>query len=124
MDKVVHFEIPAANLNRAKKFYQQTFDWKLTDYPEMQYVIAHTGAVDKKNMLKEKGVINGGMMKKSATVKAPSLSIQVDNIDTAMAKVKKAGGKLIKGKMKVGEMGWMCYFKDTEGNVLSLWQNI
>ncbi len=29
MDRVVHFERPAENLERAKKFYSENFGWKL-----------------------------------------------------------------------------------------------
>jgi predicted enzyme related to lactoylglutathione lyase len=36
MGKVVHFEIPADNLQRAKKFYSTVFGWTMNDYPEME----------------------------------------------------------------------------------------
>lgn len=45
-NKVVHFEIPADDLDRAKKFYQSIFGWKIIDYPEMQYTIVQTVDVD------------------------------------------------------------------------------
>ncbi len=32
MDKVVHFEIPVDDLDRAKKFYSSIFGWELQDY--------------------------------------------------------------------------------------------
>jgi len=125
MNKVVHFEIPADDMARAKKFYQNTFGWRLKDMPEMEYVMAMTAETSGDNMMmpKEPGAINGGMMKRSDMVKCPSLAVSVDNIDEAMQKVKKMGGSIVMEKMPVGEMGFMAYFKDTEGNVLSLWQN-
>ena len=123
MDKVVHFELPADDVARAKNFYQSTFGWNILDVPEMNYVIVRTGEVDEKNMLKETGVINGGMLKKNAVVSAPSFAIDVKDIDAATAKVKAAGGTIVKEKVSVGDMGFIVYFKDTEGNVLSLWQS-
>jgi len=124
MNKVVHFEIPADDLVRAKKFYQETFGWQLQDVPDMSYVIARTTETDEKWMPKEPGAINGGMMKRSDVVTVPSLAINVPNLQEAIEKVKKAGGVIVKEKYAVGSMGFIAYFKDTEGNVLSLWQNI
>lgn len=123
MDKVVHFEIPVDDLTRAKKFYQDAFGWQLDDQPGMEYVLAKTVETDEKMMPKEPGGINGGMMKRGDLVKGPSLAIGVENIDEAMQNVKKAGG-IVMEKMPVGDMGFMAYFKDPEGNVLSLWQTL
>ncbi len=124
MDSVVHFEIPADDLPRAKKFYRETFGWHVEEMPTMNYVMATTTEVDKeKHMPKTPGAINGGMLTRSNTVPAPSLAINVKDLDAAVEKVKSAGGSIVKGKVAVGNMGFIAYFKDTEGNVLSLWQN-
>ncbi len=123
MDKVVHFEIPADDLNRAKKFYGETFDWQLEDMPEMSYVIARSVETDEKHMPKESGAINGGMAKRGGNLMAPSFAISVASIEDAIEKIKRGGGIITKEKTPVGSMGFIAYFKDTEGNVLSLWQN-
>jgi len=123
MDKVVHFEIPADDLERAKKFYSETFGWGLQDMPEMNYVIARSVESDEKGMPKVAGAINGGMAKRGGNLTAPSFAINVDNIDESVEKVKSAGGTILKEKTAIGTMGFIAYFKDTEGNVLSLWQN-
>ena len=120
MDRVVHFEIPADDLNRAKKFYATTFGWKLEDYPEMDYVMAVT--TEKQESGQRFGAINGGLTKSSGIVKKPSFAIEVDDIDTALENVKKNGGKIIREKMAV-EKDTMAYFEDTEGNMLSVWQS-
>lgn len=125
MSKVVHFEIPADDLARAKKFYQDVFGWQMDDQPGMEYVLAKTVETDEKKMMpKEAGAINGGMMKRNDMVKGPSFAINVENIDEAMQDVRKAGGTVLTAKMPVGEMGLMAYFKDSEDNVLSLWQTM
>ena len=64
MNKIVHFEIPFDDKEKAMKFYKDIFGWELNDMPEMNYVIAHTVKVDKKFMPKESGAINGGMYKR------------------------------------------------------------
>lgn len=124
MDKVVHFEIPADNLARAKKFYSSVFGWKLEDAPEMEYTMVSTVEVDPKTrMPRESGAINGGMMKRMEAVKGPVVTINVDDIDRAIEKVTKAGGKRVVDKQEVMGMGWNAYVKDTEGNVIGIWQS-
>jgi hypothetical protein len=56
MGKVVHFEIPFDEKSRAMKFYGDVFDWKLTDMPEMDYVMALTSDVDQNKMPTEHGL--------------------------------------------------------------------
>jgi len=123
MDSVVHFEIPADDVSRAKKFYEATFGWGMEDVPQMNYVMAKTGDVGADRMPKDRGVINGGMTKRSGTLPAPSFAINVRSIDEAVAKIKAAGGSMVKDKVPVGTMGFIAYFQDTEGNVLSVWEN-
>ena len=123
-NSVVHFEIPAENVERAQEFYKKAFQWKINPIPQMQYTILHTTPVDEKMMLKEKGAINGGMLKKNDMVKAPSITINVANFEKAVKEIEKAGGKMLSKKTTVGDMGYMAYFKDTEGNVMSIWENI
>ena len=124
MDKVVHFEIPADDVERAKEFYKKVFDWKMESFPDMEYTMIQTTAVDEKHMPTELGAINGGMMKRQDPVKSPVITIAVQNIEETMKNVIKMGGELVRGKMQVGDMGYAAYFKDTEGNIIGLWQNI
>ena len=129
MDKVQHFEIPVDDLDRAMAFYKETFGWHLQNIPEMQYTIIHTAPTDEKTgmikeeALKEGGVINGGMMKRGE-VKHPVITVIVEDIDRAKEKIEKNGGKMINEKMEIPQMGWSAYFKDSEGNVMGLFQNV
>ena len=50
MDKVVHFEIPADDLERAKKFYKTIFGWKMDTVEGMEYVLIETMPVDENHM--------------------------------------------------------------------------
>ena len=54
---------------------------------------------------------------------AVTITINVPDIDAALASIKKLGGKQSGKKMPVGDMGWTAYFTDTEGNLIGLWQN-
>ena len=124
MNKVVHFEIPMDDKDRAMKFYKSAFDWNLVDIPEMGYVMAHTMEMDEQRMPKEVGAINGGLAMRKGTFQTVSFAIDVADIDVATQKVVAEGGIIVKEKMPVGDMGFIVYFKDTEGNLLSLWQTI
>lgn len=123
MGKVVHFEIPVDNVDRAKKFYA-LFGWQMEDFPGMDYVGVRTVAVDDKKMPKEPGAINGGMMKRSPHVKGPTVAVEVNSVDKYLEKVVKAGGKVVMPKMEIGDHGYYAYVADTEGNVIGLWETI
>ena len=124
MDKVVHFEIPVDDLERAQKFYKSIFGWKMEAMPGMEYIMIGTTPIDENNMPTEPGAINGGMMKRQHPVTSPLIVINVQNIEDAMKNVKKMGGEIVRGKTQVGDMGYVAYFKDTEGNIIGLWQTI
>ena len=123
MDKVVHFEIPVDDVERAQKFYSTAFGWKMNNIPGMGYTLIETTPSDE-NGPKEPGAINGGIMKRSEKIKSPVITINVDNIDEAVKTVNKNGGGVVVEKMKVGDMGYSAYIEDTEGNVIGLWQNL
>ncbi|MDX1251854.1 MAG: VOC family protein [Gammaproteobacteria bacterium] len=128
MDKVQHFEIPADDVARARKFYEGVFGWKTMEFPMpgMLYVGLHTGPVDEKNMWKEAGFINGGMFQRSPQfpVQGPVVAITVEDIDASLAQVKAAGGTVVMEKMEIADMGLYAYIKDTEGNIIGVWQNL
>lgn len=124
MDSVVHFEIPAEDIERAKAFYEKCFNWNMNPMPEMNYTIIRTTEVGENMMPKKTGAINGGMMKKNANITSPVITINVQNIEESMEKIQSQGGEIIGQKQQVGDMGYSAYFKDTEGNILGLWETI
>lgn len=127
MNKVVHFEIPADDLQRAKKFYGETFGWQLQEWPMSDgsvYVGARCVEVDEQTYLpKEPGAINGGIVKRDEYVRTPQVTVNVSSVDEYIEKVKASGGKLVKGKQAVESMGYFAYVSDTEGNLLGLWED-
>lgn len=120
--RVVHFEIPFDDKERASAFYAEAFDWKLDAMPEMSYVLATTGPSDQ-GPPSEPGFINGGMLERGLPVGGPVLVIEVEDIDEALQKIDSLGGTTVSAKQAVGDMGFSAYFKDPEGNVMGLWQN-
>ena len=122
MDSVVHFEIPAVNIGRAQKFYKDSFGWVITPVPEMNYTILYTAETGKNRMIKKPGAINGGMMKRTNLFKNPVITIDVKNIEKSLKDISKHGGKVVMGKMPLGDMGYSAYIKDSEGNIIGLWE--
>jgi predicted enzyme related to lactoylglutathione lyase len=124
MDRVVHFEIPADDIARAKEFYGSTFGWELNDAEGMDYTVVRTSPVDERQMPTEPGAINGGMMQRTAETPNPVITINVDSIDDALKRVDAGGGTSVRPRTEIPGMGAFAYFKDTEGNVVGLWENL
>ena len=120
--KVVHFEIPFDDGDRARKFYSEAFGWEITEMPEMQYTIVQTGPTREDGFPTESGYIGGGMIRRESPTDRPVIVIDVGDIDEALRKVEELGGMTVLGRQDVGGMGWAAYFKDVEGNTMGLWQ--
>jgi hypothetical protein len=122
-NRVVHFEIEAADRERAKNFYAKAFGWELQQLGDDmgQYVVVITGDP------KEPGGINGGIYStppgtSSKELNAFSCVIGVDNIDQSIASVKSAGGQVLGDKMDIPSIGTFARCKDTEGNIFTMLQ--
>jgi uncharacterized protein len=124
MDRVVHFEIPTDDVARAREFYGSTFGWQLQPIEEMSYTLVTTAPADEKtHQPKDPGAINGGIMERSERTPHPIITIEVDSIDDSLKKVEAGGGSMVMPRADMGGNGWFAYFKDSEGNVLGLWEN-
>lgn len=128
MDPVVHFEVPYDDKDRAKKFYSDVFDWKLSDWSDegMEYIMAHTCEIDEadNNMPTEKARINGGMVERSPAGEQCVIVMNVKDLDASMEKIKNNGGSEVHPKVEIANMGWYARAKDSEGNIIGVWQDI
>jgi predicted enzyme related to lactoylglutathione lyase len=127
MRKVVHFEIPADDLSRAKDFYGSIFDWQLETMQmgESDYTIATTTPVDRETRtLTEVGGINGGLMQRTKEIPSPIITIDVEAIDDTLKQIESAGGTTLMARTPIPDMGAFAYFKDTEGNVMGLLESV
>jgi predicted enzyme related to lactoylglutathione lyase len=126
MDKVVHFEIPADDVERAKRFYGAIFGWELNDVDmgTGTYTTVTTVPVDEQMMPKEPGAINGGMMQRSDETPTPVITIGVSSIEDALKQVEASGGSVVHPRQEIPGMGAYAYFKDPEGNTMGLWETL
>ena len=125
MRKVVHFEIPAENLGRAKNFYGSVFGWELVTMPMPggEYTTVMTTPVDEQTQVPtEPGGINGGLMQRDERTPSPVITIDVEAIDDALKVIEAGGGTTVTPRTAIPGMGAFAYFKDPEGNVLGLWE--
>lgn len=124
MNPVVHFEMPGADMERMKKFYESAFGWKLNQLGADMggYVVAQTDETDADGMLKKTNRINGGFYNKSGNtlMSGPSLVVAVDDMEEARKRVEAAGGKLLTEAVEIPGIGHYASFEDTEGNHLSI----
>ena len=122
--EVGHFEIPADDVPRARKFYASAFGWAMQEAPDLQYTMVRTGPVDAQGMPKEPGYVGGGIALRSGHLKHPTVTIVVDDIRSAEAAIEKHGGQILQRRSAIGDgsMGFAGYFKDTEGNVIGLYE--
>ncbi|MGA8303382.1 MAG: VOC family protein [Thermoplasmata archaeon] len=122
--EVVHFEIPSDDTERARKFYAKTFGWKMTPMPGADYTLVGTTAARDDGQPERPGAINGGLLCRQTPVRAPTVTILVDDIDRVAKIIERNGGTLVEPKAPIGDgsSGYAAYFQDTEGNVLGLFQ--
>ena len=115
---VVHFEIPAQDVEKLSKFYSDVFGWKFQKQPmgEMDYWMIVTGP--------RRRSVAGGMYKKQMDMEMPRNYIAVDKIDSAIATFTNAGGKQVVGKQEVPGFGWSFLGVDPEGNAVGLFEAV
>jgi uncharacterized protein len=121
MGRVVHFEIHAENPKRAVEFYSNLFGWQFTKWDgPMEYWLINTGP-------KEKPGIDGGLILRRGPIDGSAViayvcTVEVDSVDSALAKATSTGGAVALPKMPVPGVGWLAYAKDTEGNIFGMMQ--
>lgn len=123
MPRVIHFEIHADDPERAAAFYQSVFGWTARKWEgPMDYWVLTTGDAAAPG-------INGGLLRRrgaapadGAAVNAFVCTIDVPSVDEYVGKATAAGGSIALPKMAVPGVGWLAYFKDTEGNIVGMLQ--
>ncbi len=116
MGRVIHFDLPAADPERAMAFYKAVFGWNFEKWAgPVDYWLANTGTLTLPG-------INGGIQRGNDKIKCTTNTLAVGALDEAIAAVAKAGGKQIVPRMPIPGAGYLAYCEDTEGNTFGMMQ--
>jgi predicted enzyme related to lactoylglutathione lyase len=121
MPRVVHFEIHAADPDRAVNFYKTLFGWTFQKWEgPMDYWLITTGPNDQPG-------INGGLVRRQGEIDGQAViayvcTVDVENLDASVQTALDNGGQIALPKMPIPGMGWLAYCKDTEGNIFGMMQ--
>src|SRR5262245_60645798 len=119
---ICHFEIPVDDLGRAEAFYSGLFDWDIRPHAPDDISMIATVPTDERGAPTRPGV-NGMLIKKRHPQHPFANYVNVESVDDYLAKAEALGGQAAMPKTPVPGMGYFAYIKDTEGNILGLWES-
>jgi uncharacterized protein len=118
----VHFEIHAAEPDRAISFYKKLFDWQFQSWEgPMEYWLVITGPDGQPG-------INGGLIRRQGEIDGQAViayvcTVDVSSVDESIKTAEGNGGQVVVPKMPIPGMGWLVYCKDTEGNIFGMMES-
>jgi hypothetical protein len=116
MNRFTHFELASDDLEKVAEFYRSVFDWDIQKWEgPVDYWLVTTGDATTPG-------INGGLMKTDGSFKGTVNTIEVDDIDAYIARVKAHGGEIVMEKGAIPGVGFLAYFKDNSGIMVGLHQ--
>ncbi|MHA2025563.1 MAG: VOC family protein [Candidatus Thorarchaeota archaeon] len=117
MPRVIHFEIIADDADRTVKFYETVFGWKIDKWDgPIDYWLITTGD-------SETPGIDGAFGMRQSAEDTTVNTIDVESVDETVKKIEKNGGEIVRPKSPVPGVGYMAYFKDSEGNLWGIMEN-
>jgi uncharacterized protein len=123
-NKLIHFAIHTDNLERAKNFYEQVFEWGFASYGSSE----SSDFVQIKTDKTDKGELIGALQsRKYSPLKENVIGLEctigVDDIDEIVKRVQTSGGQILMPKTAIPFVGWITKFLDTEGNFICAMQS-
>ena len=123
MSRVIHFEIQATQPTELIAFYETMFGWKFNAWGDYPYWLIETGPAEAPG-------INGGLLQRHGPAAPPGqgvnafvCTVDVPDVDDAVARAEAAGAVLAVPKMAIAGTGWLAYIKDPDGNLLGMMQS-
>jgi predicted enzyme related to lactoylglutathione lyase len=117
VSRIIHFELPVDQPERAIKFYETVFGWRIEKWNgPVNYWLVSTGESS------EPG-IDGAIMQRGGAFASAVNTLAVASLDEAMQAVVANGGSIVVPRMAIPGVGYMAYFADTEGNLSGLMQS-
>lgn len=122
---VSHFEIPARDMERAARFYREVFGWTVEALPwegPPYYKVRGSVAEDRPG----REGIDGGLLPAGQGIEHPLLMIHISEAEltACLDRIVAAGGRIDLPATPIETMGFYARFRDPEGNLLGLWQEV
>ena len=113
--EITHIEIPADDVERAKRFYSAVAGWEIGDTPDFPDY----------HMFQTTPRAGGAIGTRGASVgDTLRIYITVERLEEAVAAAEANGGRIAVEPSEVPGMGRWCAVIDTEGNEIGLWQDL
>jgi predicted enzyme related to lactoylglutathione lyase len=113
---ICHFEIPADDVEAARKFYAALFDWTIEPAPRMdgKYLFVRTS--------KQAGVVAGGILPRIDPQHGVTVYFTVASLEDSAKALEALGGKVLVPRTAVPQLGWVLTARDPQGNTLGLFE--
>jgi uncharacterized protein len=115
MGRVIHFDIPIDDPDRASAFYREAFGLSVEQWGEFPYWTLSGGA--------DEAGANGALTPRDQSPDSTVVYFEVPDIDAALEQVEAAGGTLETEKMPIPTVGWSAHVRDSEGNLIGVFQS-
>jgi predicted enzyme related to lactoylglutathione lyase len=115
MNRFTHFELAAPDLEKTAAFYRDVFGWQIEKWagPVDYWQVTHGDHTTPRH--------NGGGLQ-NGDFTGTINTIEVDDIDEAIAQVLAHGGEIALPKNAIPGVGYQAYFKDNSGILVGLHQ--
>jgi len=110
---ITHIEFSTKDIEESKKFYSDVFEWKIEDFPDMNYAT-----------FEAEGGTGGGFSPVSDQTPSGSILVYINTpeLDKTLEKIRAAGGTILLEGYDIPGVGRMATFKDPTGNTVALLQ--
>lgn len=112
-----HFAINADDVPRARAFYERVFGWRFEAWGPPGFFMIDTGGAS------EPAAVHGSLQGRREIVPGERINglectFRVPDVDSTVEAIVAGGGQVVMPKVLIPTVGWLVFFKDTEGNVL------
>ena len=108
---IVHFELPAQDTARAKRFYESVFRWDFREAGDAPIEYHMTEGIEPV----------AAIYPRQGDEQGPVVYFDTADLDATLARVRERGGEA-EDKQPIPGIGWFARCRDTEGNAFSLFQ--
>jgi predicted enzyme related to lactoylglutathione lyase len=122
-NSIVHFEIFASDVERAREFYENVFGWTFEAGGPPDFYQIVTGR-DTDPGLKQGLIAKRRGPAAQGPLNAFRVTISVQSVAETMALIEKAGGKLRSPVIDIPQVGKVVEIADTEDNVVCILQYV